>query len=84
MRIEMEGLKKPEEDHDASVLNPEQSCGADLSRKERRLLEKEKIKGMGFKKKLEYFWMYYKWVLIVVIARLVGGSLERTGITTFR
>ena len=48
MRIEMEGLKKPEEDHDASVLNPEQSLGADLSRKERRLLEKEKIKGMGF------------------------------------
>lgn len=75
MRIEMEGLKKPEEDHDASVLNPEQSCGADLSRKERRLLEKEKIKGMGFKKKLEYFWMYYKWVLIVVIALIVGGKL---------
>ena len=33
MRIEMEGLNKPEDDHDSSVLNPEQSLGADLSRK---------------------------------------------------
>ena len=48
------------EEHDESVLNPERKNELDLSRKERRLLEKEKIKGMGMKKKLEYFWMYYK------------------------
>lgn len=48
----------------------------DMTRKERRLLEKEKIKGMGFKKKMEYFFMYYKWVPVLVIAVIlaaVGG-----------
>lgn len=71
MRIEMEGLNKPEDDHDSSVLNPEQSLGSDLSRKERRLLEKEKIKGMGFKKKLEYIWMYYKSTMVAVLALIL-------------
>lgn len=40
---------------------------SDLTKKEKRKLEYEKIKGMGFKKKIEYFCAYYKWVLVVVI-----------------
>ena len=48
------------EEHDESVLNPEIKNESDLSKKERRLIEKEKLKGMGPKKKLEYIWMYYK------------------------
>ena len=45
------------EEHDESVLNPEIKNESDLSRKERRLIEKEKLKGMlaswtaGFEKK---------------------------------
>ena len=46
------------EQHDESVLNPEIKDELDLSKKERRLIEKEKLKGMGMKKKLEtsYLW----------------------------
>ena len=35
------------EEHDESVLNPEIKNESDLSKKERRLIEKEKLKGMG-------------------------------------
>ena len=64
--------QETKEEHDESVLNPERKNELDLSRKERRLLEKEKIKGMGMKKKLEYFWMYYKWVLVLVIVGILA------------
>lgn len=33
---------------------------SDLTKKEKRLLEKEKLKNMGIAGKLEYIWMYYK------------------------
>ena len=56
------------EEHDESVLNPEIKNESDLSKKERRLIEKEKLKGMGPKKKLEYIWMYYKPAIFGVIA----------------
>ena len=68
------------EEHDESVLNPEPKNELYLSRKERRLLEKEKFKAMGFKKKLEYLWMYYKWVLVCVI---VGIMAVRGGISWY-
>ena len=55
------------EEHDESVLNPEIKNESDLSKKERRLIEKEKLKGMGPKKKLEYIWMYYKPAIFGVI-----------------
>ena len=58
------------EQHDESVLNPEIKYGEDLSKKERRLIEKEKLKGMGFGKKLEYIWMYYKPAIFGVIAAI--------------
>lgn len=54
-------------DPEESVLNPEKIHASDLSRKERRLLEKEKLAGMGIGKKLEYIWMYYKAVIFGVI-----------------
>ncbi|MDY4693006.1 MAG: hypothetical protein SO401_05520 [Blautia sp.] len=57
-------------DHDESVLNPEQKGASDLSKKERRLIEKEKIKNMGMKKKLEYIWMYYKPVIFCIIGAI--------------
>jgi len=38
------------EQHDESVLNPEIKNETDLSKKERRLIEKEKLKGMGPRK----------------------------------
>ena len=56
------------EEYDESVLNPEIKNESDLSKKERRLIEKEKLKGMGPKKKLEYIWMYYKPAIFGVIA----------------
>ena len=56
------------EEHDESVLNPEIKNESDLSKKERRLIEKEKLKGMGPKKKLEYIWMYYKPAIFDVLA----------------
>ena len=33
--------------HDESVLNPEMPNETDLTKKERRRIEKEKLKGMG-------------------------------------
>ena len=58
------------EQHDESVLNPEIKNETDLSKKERRLIEKEKLKGMGPGKKLEYIWMYYKPAIFGVIAAI--------------
>lgn len=66
-------IREQNPDHDESVLNPEQVNEADLSRKERRLLEKEKLKGMGFGKKMEYIWMYYKWAIFGIILLICFG-----------
>ena len=38
------------EEHDESVLNPEIKNESDLSKKERRLIEKEKLIGSSFSK----------------------------------
>ena len=67
----MNQSKNRAEEHDESVLNPEIKNESDLSKKERRLIEKEKLKGMGPKKKLEYIWMYYKPAIFGVIAVIV-------------
>lgn len=76
---EREERKTVGEPYDEGVLNPEYKNEADLSRKERRLQEKEKLKGMGIKKKLEYIWMYYKAVIFgfigVLFAIYVGVDL---------
>ena len=60
-----------EEVHDGSVLNPQKQHESDLTRRERRLLEKEKVKDMGMGAKLEYFWMYYKGVVFGFIGVLL-------------
>lgn len=57
--------------HDESVLNPEMPNETDLTKKEKRRIEREKLKGMGLGKKLQYLWMYYKIYLFGAIA-LVG------------
>ena len=62
------------EEHDESVLNPEIKNESDLSKKERRLIEKEKLKGMGPKKKLEYIWMYYKPAIFGVVPPSAAGA----------
>ena len=67
------------EQHDESVLNPEIKDELDLSKKERRLIEKEKLKGMGMKKKLEYIWMYYKPAIFGVIAVIALAVLYFLG-----
>lgn len=67
--------------HDESVLNPEMPNETDLSKKERRQIEKEKLKGMGTGKKLQYIWMYYKVHMLVVVlaigAVFLGVSIYR-------
>lgn len=53
--------------HDESVLNPEMPNETDLTKKQRRQIEKEKLKGMGAGKKLQYIWMYYKIHMLCVV-----------------
>ena len=68
MYLNEEDRKEETKEHKKSLV--------DMTAKEKRLLEKEKLQGMGFKKKMEYFFMYYKWVPILivgVIAAAVGG-----------
>ena len=40
---------------------------SDLSGKERRRLERAAFKDMDFRAKLQYFWDYYKWTLLIVL-----------------
>lgn len=73
MKIQQDGTENSGEnkERDESVLNPQKIHESDLTKKERRLLEKEKLKGMGLRKKLEYIWMYYKPVIFGVIFGIV-------------
>lgn len=47
---------------------------SDLTPRERRKLEAEKIKSLGWKERLQYLWTYYKhWLLVLIgIAALIG------------
>ena len=45
---------------------------SDLSAKERRRLERAAFKDMDAKAKLQYFWDYYKWTLLVVLFVIVA------------
>ena len=53
--------------HDESILNPEMPNETDLTKKEKRQIEREKLKGMGTGKKLQYIWMYYKVHMLCVV-----------------
>ena len=54
--------------HDESVLNPEIKNESDLSKKERRLIEKEKLKGMGMGK--------IKSVLSITVVNSFGNDTD--------
>ena len=67
--------------HDESVLNPEMPNETDLTKKERRRIEKEKLKGMGTSKKIQYIWMYYKIHMLCVLLAIGGVCL---GVNIYR
>ena len=46
---------------------------SDLTRKEKWQLEREKVASMSWKKRIEYFFTYYKWVLVVAVAVIALG-----------
>lgn len=94
MRITQEDLEKQEkerlsgtadtttEDKAAGNANTLQSAPreSDLTKAQKRQLEKEKIKGMPPGKKVEYLWMYYKWVLAIILAVIFIGSMVGSAI----
>lgn len=73
-RAQMQGDSK-----DADALNPEIKGRMELSAKERREIEKEKLKDMSLGKKAEYIWMYYKhvffWTIGVIAAICIVFNL---------
>lgn len=85
MRIELEDEKEKIQEIDHNDIHYKHE--SDLTKKEKRLLEKEKLAGMGLGGKLQYLWAYYKWVLVVVIAvtvvvRIVADSYHNSQIDT--
>lgn len=48
---------------------------SDLTKKEKRALEKQKLSGMNFGGKLEYIWMYYKTPIFGVIAAIILAAV---------
>lgn len=67
MQKRLEGIEGSTQEPQGKQVKHE----SDMTRKEKRLLEKEKIKGMGLGKKLEYIWMYYKPAIFGVIGAIV-------------
>ncbi|MDO4600707.1 MAG: hypothetical protein Q4B37_00345 [Eubacteriales bacterium] len=65
MYLNEEERKEEKKEHKKSLV--------DMTAKEKRLLEKEKIKEMSFKKRMEYFFMYYKWVPILIIGVIIAA-----------
>ena len=51
----------------------QQKYESDLTRKEKWQLEREKIASMSWKKRIEYFFTYYKWVLVLIAAVIALG-----------
>lgn len=49
----------------------EDKYDSDLTRKEKRLLEKQRLKGMGPGKKLQYIWMYHKPQIFGIIGVII-------------
>ena len=68
MRITYEPDPAPEENSD---LNPQKQHETDLTREEKRRMEREKFKSMSLRGKLGYFWDYYKWTILIVIVAVV-------------
>ncbi|OUP79520.1 hypothetical protein B5F07_21890 [Lachnoclostridium sp. An169] len=53
----------------------EQKHESDLTSKEKRQLEFQKLKSMTFRQKIEYLWTYYKIWLVVLLAVIMVGSI---------
>ena len=73
MRIE---YKEENEQENKSTSEPEIIHESDLTKQEKRRMEWEKIKGLGWKKRLPYLWTYYKvwlWVPVVLIVVITSG-----------
>ena len=73
MRIE---YKEENEQENKSTPEPEIIHESDLTRQEKRRMEWEKIKGLGWKKRLPYLWTYYKiwlWVPVILIVVITSG-----------
>lgn len=51
---------------------------SDLSPKERRQKEWQTIKNLKGKKRLEYLWAYYKFVLVILIIAILAGYMVYT------
>jgi len=77
MRIELEdeNKKKQQEEQNSQQMNHKYE--SDLTKKEKRLLENEKLKAMDWKGKLQYIWMYYKiWIFAVIGAVLLAFGIR--------
>ncbi|MFV0362937.1 MAG: hypothetical protein ACK5LL_07600 [Suipraeoptans sp.] len=55
--------------------NINQKYESDLTNKERRELQKQRLRQMGFKDKLGYLWEYYKFVLVIIAAVIMLISI---------
>ncbi len=67
MRIELEDENKKKQQEEQTCQQLSQKHESDLTKKEKRLLEKEKLKAMDWKGKLQYIWMYYKvWIFVAI------------------
>ena len=51
---------------------------SDLTNKEKRQLEWSKIKSLTWSQRLEYFWTYYKFVLVILAGVVMLGSIAWT------
>ena len=65
---------------DSKVVSALKKLG-DLTKKERRRIEREKLKGMGTGKKIQYIWMYYKIHMLCVLLAIGGVCL---GVNIYR
>ena len=70
MRIELkdENQEEPKQIDENDIHNKHES---DLTKKEKRQLEKEKLAGMGLGAKLGYIWAYYKPQMAAIVGVIV-------------
>ena len=86
MRIELESEKEKTQGEPAGEPGLSQKHESDLTKKEKRLLEKEKLKTMSGKEKLAYIWMYYKLAIFGAVAAVflvigIANWIENAKIT---
>ena len=50
---------------------------SDMTRQEKRQQEREKIASMNWGQRIDYFFTYYKWVLVVIAFIIMMGAFVR-------